>query len=329
MLLNFHVTLTKAEDIIGKIAEYQYPTILLDENKKIIAKNRLVAPLFKQLRVGRSAKCIFRDEEDRILDGIQAFQMAEIRVFGNNNEYFATAVRGIDYWLITVNSSRTAVSQSVSHIYGRASGYDSELTMNYPASFDKSKKHKMLKVLLDLLDEHSTVRNLPFFNPDAVISAFCVHAERVMGEKRFINIPSRGNHAVCGSQKDLATVIAYICACCMGIPNHGDIFFNVTEHVNETALNISVECADIKSLKWLDVRNYKAFDEMDENAYWLHLLKLICDGNLWDLTIEQDYNRNRLCFRVHMPSAQESEHYILRDIADAYIQQLAELLFCE
>lgn len=326
MLLNFHVSATKAADILVNISEYPYPTILLDENKRLMGKNNLATGLFKQLRKGRSAKSIFRNEEDLILDGIKPFQMAEISVFGKDNEYFATAVRGIDFWLITVNASRSAVSQSVSRIYGRASGYDSDLTTSYPVSFNKSKRHKMLKILLRLIEEHSAVRSLPFFNADAVLSAFFAHAKSVMGEKSFvINHSPKGNHIVCGSQRDFATVTAYICACCIDIPNRGDIAVNISEHVNETALNISVDCRNAESLKGFDIRQYKAFEEMDETAYWLHLLKLICDGNLWDLSIEQ--NNNSLLFRVNMPSAKESETYVLRDIAHSYIRELTELLF--
>lgn len=128
-----------------------------------------------------------------------------------------------------------------------------------------------------------------------------------------------------GSEYDFVIAAAVLTELCAGLSDKGKIIINAFPQ-DDCALVVITSDTDLPDNDIANLISNKYAENMDEAAYWLHLIKLLCEGNLWDFSAE-NLGCGKIGFALRMPFAEKLEDCVLRDIRIGAIQEILAFVF--
>lgn len=317
MLINFHSAFSENEE---RAAEYiesiERPLLVVNKELILIARNSKAAELFPELPVGSGLYTLF-GKNARTASELMPYQVlcAELYLFGT--PCAVTVIGGSERLLVLFDSVETRIDKTVFDACGKMSGYD--LKLAYPKHISDDETPVLTKGLLGdnagflfrVLNERNEARDLSPFNAGAVFSAVIDE----FGADNFAVLTKTADVNALGSMRDLAVVTAYMLSFFGRNPggekaeiktetDHFSVCFSV-----KGKTGISEE--DAKLIFSERPVKTKLSDPADEERFWLYLIRLLTETNLWNL--ETEFNNGRALFRLTLPAAEQDAFCVLRD----------------
>ncbi|MBE6692376.1 MAG: hypothetical protein E7586_03460 [Ruminococcaceae bacterium] len=285
------------------------PAIILDDSLKVFSKNKIAARIFPNLRKGRSVGGLMVASDKEKLRSLSAGQTVLVKLLSGETVYGATAVRFSNEILLIVRPLSAGLRERLETVYSKASGYDINILSEEP-----DKEEFMAFSLKNLCFPKET----RYFNvaavSESVINQLSLNHPSVR-EKITVNSSLKNNYA-CGSEYDFSIVLTYIVSFCMYCTKE-KVVLELSDKNGSSVVKISaIPPEDMDESEEL-VNAYPK-----DNVSWHNLIKLLCDGNLWDLEIECGYKKP-LLFTFELPAAEEKQPFVL---SDSFKKTVAKIL---
>lgn len=330
MLINFDSAFSVYENRSSEYFEsIGRPLLIVNKELVLIARNSKAAALFPGLTVGAGLYLLFGKNARRVSELLpRQVLCAELYLFGT--PCAVTVIGGNERLLVLFDSVETRIEKTVFDACGRMSGYD--LKLEYPKHISESGTPVLTKglfgddaeFLFRVLSERKNARELLTFNAGEVFSAVI---ETTGGESFSVLTKSADMNAF-GSMRDLAVAAAYILSFFKRNPG-GDKaeIRTVSDHLSvsfcvEGATNLPE--GEAKLLFSERPVRAKPTDRVAEESFWLYLIRLLTETNLWSL--ETEYKNGRALFRLTLPAAEQDACCVLRDKVLGFAKKAA-LLF--
>ncbi len=310
MELNLNVAFDMDLDSLCEMIDsLKEPAIILDNNLKVISKNKKATRIFTNLRKGRLVGGLMIAEDKEKLRSLSVKQTVLVKLLNGEIVYGATAVSFSDGILLTVRPLSAGLRERLEQVYNKASGYDINI------SVELTHKDDFMAFSLNNL---CFPRESRFFNvtavAESVINQLSSDYPRIF-EKISVNSSLKNNYTL-GSEYDFSIILTYIISFCLLCTNE-KIGLELFEENGVLAVKISaVPPQDMDEAEAL----INGFPK--DNASWKNLIKMLSDGNLWSLDIKCGYKKP-ISFTVKMPVAEEKQPFVL---SDAFKKTVAKIL---
>ncbi len=306
----FDSPLGSLEELIESL---QDPAIILDDSLKVVAKNKNATRIFQNLRKGRAVGGMVLPEDKEKLRSLSVKQTVLIKLKNGETLYGATAVRFLEAILLVAHPLSADLRESLEAVYSKASGYDVSLLSSFP--------HKD-ELLMFSLSKLRLARGIRFFNVAAVVN-LVINQLSEASKRSFERITVKSTlkeNTTQGSEYDFSVVLAYLLSFCMGFAKD-----NVTVELFEESRVLSVRVSATppnNSDEAEEILNGFSKDHVS----WHNLIKMLSDGNLWDLETDCGYN-NPISFTLKMPLSEEKQPFGVSDIFKEEITKIISAFF--
>lgn len=296
------------------------PLLVVNKKFVLIAINKKASMLFPGLSVGTGVRLRFGRNARRVSELLpRQVLCAELSLFGTS--FAATVIGGGEKLLVLFDSVEARIEKTVFDACGRMSGYD--LKLRYPSQISGGETPVLTRgmfgddaeFLFRVLNERKNARELSPFNAAEVLSAVI---EKSGGENFTVTAKNADVNTV-GSMRDLAVAAAYMLS--FFKRNQSGEKAEIRTFSDSLSLSFCVEGAtDISEdeagllLSGRPVGTGLS-DKAAEESFWLYLIRLLAETNLWSL--ETEYKNGRARFTLILPSAEQNAHCVLRDRPDA------------
>ena len=310
MELNLHTAFDMDSKSLREMFEgLREPAIILDESLKTVSKNKIAARIFPKLRKGCRVGGLMVAEDKKKLLSLSVRQTVLVKLLNGETVYGAMAVRFSKEILLLVRPLSAGLRERLEEIYNKASGYDINIFAEQPT------KDRLLDFSLKNLCFTGENR---FFDvsvvTEGVINQLSLNHRRVF-EKIALK-SSLNNRYALGSEYDFSIMLTYIISFC----------------IQSTKEKVGIELLDKNGVLSVTVNatppeDMKEAEELinefpKDNICWQSLIKMLSDGNLWDLEMDYGYKKP-VSFTVKMPVAEETQPFVL---SDALRQAVAKIL---
>lgn len=304
-----------------KIIQLGYPALLLDESTKILFRNREAERKYPKFRVGSllanriSGECAAYISEMPVGESLSATLLP----YGNGS---VTLIRCEDCFLAVFLPMLDEIQKSISEKYGLLSGYDIP-AVPLALNSDRNRFDKFARVALDLLDIKGR-RQQTCFNAATTLESLGNELDTAGYGKVDLKIIS-DDLLVRGSECDFIMIAAFAVSVCFGLSG-SDIGITLDNRGLETALTVSARNSGGESDcfgGFADIKNSRVHE--NEASFWLYMLKLLADANLWELRCESRSD-GATVFELSMPCVRSGEEMLVfeprRDIVSAVVSAL-------
>ncbi len=260
-------------DVADSPQKYNSPVIIIDRNLKVVGKNKKAALLFSNLRKGRNIGAYMWDDEAEKVHSLQNRQTVFVTMKNGETLYGATAVGFSDWILLLVRPMWADIHHRLERIYHRASGYDTRI----PAEYTESES-----LMGVFLEKYCSVQDVSFFNICTMVDAVVARLATV-NKTAFRRIELSSLIKECwsfGSEYDFSAILAYALFVCLDYAD-GDICVTLSESDDCAVITIK---GDSKKTEEETEDLVKKF--ASGGLHWMAPVKMLVDGNLWDLSLE-------------------------------------------
>ena len=301
-------------ELCEKIKKLKSPAVLLDNELKVVYKNRFATSLLRDLRKGRSMGEYLPKSVAFTVSEMKPNEVISVELRIGAQILGATVVCTAENRLVMIYPMAINVFKSLENIYRKSSGYDISLPDSEPPIAD---------LVNQSLNKLSYTHVPSFFSAKVLVKGvadcFCSLTDaRVVTEESGCELISLG------SEKDFALVVAYILSICNEQSSDKKIKVKMLESNGVIRLRFSVSTAKSvspnPSAEAEENTDYKSNYENNFNGR-LVLIKLISDGNVWDFDLKKRDN-GKLSFELCAPLAEERESFALRDVSTEEIQKI-------
>lgn len=310
------------ESIIKRITTLEFPAVIVDDEMKIMAKNKSASSVFSNLRSGRTFKKHVCAEDVSDIENMQEKQIMHINLADGKNK--AVVICGNGYRLFVVTKAFAHAHDGVLRLYRESSGYDINLVQPNGTKMGFANKENVDETTekiscCDVLSSLNTV-----FDAADVFARFCSEMKSKSGKfkKQFEIAFHKETMAILGAEKDFSLILAYLTRFCLEKTVGTSPKIKLFRSEDEVVLQIKAE---------LDTKEYpgnlkNGFDT--EEKYWFYLIKLLADGNLWDFS-EKHLPNGQTEFLLKAKHVAIKEKYVLRDISNEYIRRIIDFVFAD
>lgn len=323
-------TADSLDNMIRHVEPADAPVFLMGEDLKIIYRNNCA-----KLRVNRIKEGMrilrFLDEEDRHkLWELEDGMMFSCELSFGAKRYGVNLFRVRDYRIAVVHSVYAGICRSLKDIYERMSGYTAAFGDYEPfcgENYRDGRTRNAELTVLETLARRTRYRALPFLNVASVVTAFREEVRAyspALGKRIKLHIEN-GEKLIEGSEQDFILILTAVLFLFADLEK--DINIEVYEYHGDGFCRILVDSEKSESElhEILSSNRFCDFQgELGTVRFWLYLLKLLAEGNLWELVSEHS-DDGRLCVTVRSALTTPLGSCILHDSAKEDIRKLLEI----
>ena len=293
---------------------FGYPAMLLDNKGKIIERN---IECFQFLS-GRAMGVRF----SRFLNESDALLVAKLGLGETCYVSFKNKIYPINVGVTRLSFGYLAIFQPLGGgIVKRAeekcknlSGYDFISSLPDDIELEFERFSRFSKAVEQLIEGKPIPKRVPIFEPRYYISSLIGEGTSLnLPDEKQINFVSDSNPiAAYGNDLDFVLISAFALSYCLSVATDGVVDASLERSGDDVFLRVS--CSKCKE-------NFKLPD------YWIRLLRLIADTNLWELLTLCE--GERLSFTLKLPYVEFEDKIVLYEKPLDDVSHLLATLFCE
>ncbi len=326
------------EELSEKLNTLEIPAILLDKELKVIARNTESAEFASFLRKGAKINRYLPEGDGEKVLAMNPCETFITSIKGNQSECRVNIVCGVNCRLVIFQPYQGKLNAEVLDKYKKMSGYDTTVELprveNEPAKGGKRLASGMSEIIETVILGQSGLRGLPFFNSAVLLKSLL--SEMANAAPRYserIKLSLSSDELITeGSDKDFVLMAAFMMLFCLDCSTDGEVSADAKNIGGELVFSVSCKAdssvygiAKLTSIR----KSFRTIDpEFSESDFLIYMLKLLADGNLWDLNIGYGID-GRLDFTVRAPYVKSGEEFMVRDISGKFLQKLVAELFSE
>ena len=294
---------------------FGYPAMLLDERMKIISKNIECTHFVKGRVLGRSFTRFLNDEDKDLVEQLQIGELCYVSYTCKERPVNAGVTRLDGGYIAIFQPLGGGIIRRVSEKYSSLSGYDSLTASPESADVGFERFAKFSAAVEQLVEGRPRRRYVPFFNPRYYLSSLIgENADMEFPDGKSVNfIPNDEPITAGGNELDFVLTAAFALSYCLSVTPDGVIDASI-ELCGEDVL-LCVSCK-------------RGGGDATLPDYWIRLLKLIADANLWDLSVVSD-EIYQAKFILKMPYIEFGEEFIVREQPLDDVSRMFATLFLE
>lgn len=305
-----------------KISQLGYPALLLDGRTKILLKNREAERKYPKLRVGSLLAKRITGKFAEYISEMAAGEsiLAELLPFGKES---VTLFRCEDCFLAFFLPMLDEIQKSISEKYGTLSGYDIP-AVPLELNSEGNRFAEFARVALDLLGREERKQKQLYFNASTTLNALV--SELALAGCGEVDLKMMSENLISyGAESDFIMITAFAVSVCRELSDSG-IGITLDNRGLETVLTVSAHnpVGEIDCFGgFADIKNSRVHE--NEASFWLYMLKLLADANLWELVCKSR-SGGVTVFELSMPCVRSGEEMLVfeprRDIVSAVVSAL-------
>ncbi len=294
---------------------FGYPAMLLDERMKIVSKNIECTHFVKGRVLGRRFTHFLNDEDKDLVEHLQIGDICYVSYQCNERPVNAGVTRLEGGYIAIFQPLGGGIIKRVSEKYSSLSGYDSLSTSPDMADIGFERFAKFSAAVEQLVEGRPRRRYLPFFNPRYFLSSLIgENADMKYPDGKSVNfVPNDEPITAGGNELDFVLTAAFALSYCLSVAPDGVTDAHIELCGEEVLLSVSCK---------------KGGGDATLPDYWIRLLKLIADANLWDLSVISD-EIHQAKFLLKMPYIEFGEEFIVREQPLDDVSRMFATLFLE
>ncbi|MBR6562422.1 MAG: hypothetical protein IKK70_00605 [Clostridia bacterium] len=285
-------TKTKAEKTISELSAdmhaFEVATILLDLKLKLITKSVAAVRLTRGLRIGTSIAKRFSPEAYDSITALKVGESCYIDFLCNDEPVITNVTRCVDGYFLLFNPFDGEIRRRVDEIYSKMSGYDTVCVEDFLADgIQLARLSRFSNSAERLLSDMRGNKELPFFDVRYFVAALAGRAfkKATPAGKGITCSVCSGSLNVEGSPLDFLLIGIFAVSFCLDVNQRRSVLVHADRV--DGMVELTVGC---KRRRGDDCSITHTLPK-----HWLHLMRLIADGNLWDIRVGSD---NTYSFRL-------------------------------
>ncbi len=311
---------TELEKEVSLMSE---PVVLLDENLKVVSKSPAVNEYIPGIRRGAKFSRFLSGEALSVVSSMNAGGVSSIELEVNSATLGGMAVCGDRFTVVFIRPLYAKLIDLVTADYKRMSGYDNEIPALMPK---ESRVYEIAGLLSELLDTMDFFNGLPFFNSASVIRGIAQETAKLPKKlsERFEFSVSENELITDGSDRAFA-LISLFAASFFAENGAKKVKTELSGKGNEIVLRVVGEDLVLFSGAEIFKKPFRAPEDMNETDFWLYMIKLLADRNLWDFEIERGVS-GKTAFVLRSNFVRKGEEFALRDISSEFIEKVISII---
>lgn len=317
------------EDLVEYAKCSKNPIFILDENCRILYKNRYVNRIAPKLEKGEKINR-FLPEGASYYIGLMEDRRILRTEFSKDEFRCSSAVVSVgDFNVVVLDYLGAELSEAVEEAIGRMSGYDVEIPI--PAGIKGIRNFDFRaaeELLTEALERYKTTRPIPFFKSTDILKKLFESLKKKDSEifERVKLRFSGEEYISSGSERDFVLTAACLISFCVAASKDGCAEVEVVGGDGFSNIYVSSNCCLTEKSRF-DFSNLKyARDIKNEETGWLYLLKILSGTNLWELTSDTE-TEGRLGFMLRLAVADGFDGLELRDVEKDYLENIVARVF--
>ena len=272
------------QQIIQQMNNIGKPAILLDEDLKIIDKNKSASAVVR-LRRGAKLTPLLPKEHIKPIFEMKPHSVLSTTLNLGAFSCKANVICGADCRLAVFSQENGGLGIEVLEKYKKMSGYDITLVRGEEASEEnilkeERRKGELSDIVENILDGLKGVRGLPFFNASAVLKSIENEIQNHNVKSRnLVRFSGRLNELITeGSDRDFILIITALIAFCSDKsrcePVSVEVFDYEDELVFRVSGNSSLSDYDIACIATMNGKFASFGRNLGDDVFWGYLIKL-------------------------------------------------------
>ena len=320
MILYFNTLSSLTEADLSQQGRFQdQPLIIADENFKLIAKTRIVNEYLSNVRKGTKLTRFLSDEAISEISNMQPQSACRSEFFTKNGNYPIVIVRNNERLLIVLDRFFSEIYKNATEVYGKLSGYDSPmLDENSPFAPCFDKAHAILG---DVLASLSVIKGLPFFETVSLLQHIASRVKNIeIGRSVSFSLENE-KMLTSGNERDFATAVVLMLSFLLKNENEVSIKLQKDGEI----INLSVlGNGGFLPFERFELRRFLCDgDTKTDEGFFVYLVKLLSDANLWDFGVVFEENKFS-GFNLQLPYIKSGDEFLLRENDFSYIDTLLQ-----
>lgn len=317
------------DEMCVRIADYDFPAILLDEERYIRERNSRARMQVIPVRKGTKLDKYLTERNIAVLDAMKPGEVANIDL-ELPNLFGAMAFRAESYYLIICSAVTASLRKHTFEAYRFIPGYDRSILIDIDKSSENSEEVRTNYGKIVRFQSHMCefVRIISGGRPDsrhpfgvsAVSETVFSMAKDMLSQLAFtVNIgPITPGLFTDGSERDFAMMLSSMLAVSVKYSARDKLTIGMNRDANDIRLVVTIDSKlDSELISSLASGRFRSDDFSSEYGvlkFDIYLMELIADGNLWDFSAVGEsgaYGKLSLCLTVPVYSGRSAG--MLRD----------------
>ncbi len=329
MRLDFNSLLSgDREALEAYVGSIECPAAVLDKQLRLVFKNKGYSAVVRAPRIGINIKNYVSPEDYQHLCDMRDGQTLNVGLLVGHNTLGATVFACADLRILVVSRLDSDVRQGLDMLYRRMSGYDLTVVGGEEALLMRQIDASVAALFAESAAETFSLREVPFFDAVSVVRrlTFALSDRRGAVSRRIRTDIGSESFTAYGSGRDFALALGTLISLCAA-SSDGSIDISMSECADSVEVSVSAdiyaEVADRlrKNLGRLDSTSVSE----DDAGFIIYVLRLLADGNLWDLRISTE--SEGMSFYLTLPIQEPFSAIRLRDVGDDLVRRIIEILF--
>ncbi len=313
------------------------PMILTDDKLFVLKKNKPASSISSGLRRGAKITRFLPAADQALVPDMQPREILSTTLqFDTMPAREVLVVCGCGFRLFVFASVGASLCRRVDELYAKMSGYDSLKSEPPLESAFRLSEKKFASLLSNMLvssaEEFRRVRGLPFFNLSSIIDmVYCCIRDSRDGTRNKVRIGSFSPTLTTeGNPRDFALILSFAISFCMDVRSEGEVLLSVSEHHDDTVVSVSCDSGSSSYGLARMIRPWKPTasspEPNDGMGFWLHMVRLLAEGNLWDFTSDIELGGG-FTLSISVPRVGSVDSYLIRDSRPKELVDIVSVFF--